>query len=78
MHNLDFFFFFFKDNGGVIKDGVLNKKYEEKRVNQACTKASNPYHECNENCVKRNAGAEGREGIKEPGSPPFLYRYMYI
>ena len=31
-----------------------------KRV-PACTKASNSYHECNENCLERISGAEGGE-----------------
>ncbi|KAM6541664.1 hypothetical protein CsatB_006111 [Cannabis sativa] len=53
------------DNGSVIKDGGLNKRYEDKIVGRACPKASNPYHECNENCLKK---AGGKEDINQPGS----------
>ncbi|PON89960.1 Phospholipase-like [Trema orientale] len=56
------------DNGSVVKDGDVNKKYEEKRVHPACSKASNPYHECNENCFKRISGAGGGTEINQPGS----------
>lgn len=45
--------------------------YGEKRVHPACTKASNPYHECNENCLKRISGAGGGGEINQPGFPLF-------
>ncbi|KAF3434725.1 hypothetical protein FNV43_RR21810 [Rhamnella rubrinervis] len=54
-------------HGSARKDVELNKKYEEKRVHPACIKASNPYHECNDDCFKRIAGAEARGENKETG-----------
>ncbi|XP_021906473.1 uncharacterized protein LOC110821070 isoform X3 [Carica papaya] len=46
------------------KKGELSKgKDEERRVRSSCTRASNPYHECDANCSKRTAGSDTR-GIK--------------
>ncbi|KAL5561218.1 hypothetical protein UlMin_030965 [Ulmus minor] len=58
------------DNGSFKKGGELRKKFEGKNVNSACPKASNPYHECGQNCNKRIAGVEARGETKESGILP--------
>ncbi|XP_030450369.2 uncharacterized protein LOC115672640 [Syzygium oleosum] len=40
----------------------------ERRVNGACPKASNPYHECGESCSQKGAHTEARRYKKEAGS----------
>ncbi|XVE48843.1 hypothetical protein DITRI_Ditri01bG0034600 [Diplodiscus trichospermus] len=52
-----------------MKQGELSKKKdEEERVHPTCRKASNPYHECDENCFKRNTDADINGVRKETGS----------
>lgn len=40
----------------------------ERRVNGACPKASNPYHECGESCSQKGGYTEARRYKKEAGS----------
>ncbi|XVF45551.1 hypothetical protein PTKIN_Ptkin02bG0215300 [Pterospermum kingtungense] len=51
-----------------IKQGEHSKKKNERTVNPTCPKASNPYHECNENCFKRNSDTDARGVRNETGS----------
>ncbi|XWS67727.1 hypothetical protein CRYUN_Cryun04dG0030200 [Craigia yunnanensis] len=56
------------DIGNGIKQGELSKKKDERTVYPTCPKASNPYHECCENCFKRNTDADTQGVRKETGS----------
>ncbi|XP_014499422.1 uncharacterized protein LOC106760510 [Vigna radiata var. radiata] len=50
--------------GRSVTDGQLGKKVDkQKRIYSACPKASNPYHECDDNCYKR---------LSDSGAPPPL------
>ncbi|KAL5856126.1 hypothetical protein ACOSQ4_005928 [Xanthoceras sorbifolium] len=56
------------DNRNGIKEGVVSKKKdEERKVHPNCSKASNPFHECSENCFKRNGEANAAGVKKESG-----------
>ncbi|KAK7390817.1 hypothetical protein VNO78_18912 [Psophocarpus tetragonolobus] len=62
-----------------VTDGELGKKMnEEKHRPSGCSKASNPYHTCNENCQKRMSGADSGtmslnfDRRKKVGSKPEL------
>ncbi|XP_060676435.1 uncharacterized protein LOC107427294 isoform X5 [Ziziphus jujuba] len=50
------------DHGSARRDDELNKKCDEKKVHPSCPKASNPYHECDDDCVKR-FGVEPQQDI---------------
>ncbi|KAK2665604.1 hypothetical protein Ddye_004178 [Dipteronia dyeriana] len=53
------------DNRNGIKEGAVSKKKdEERKVHPNCRKASNPYHECDENCFKTNGEANAL-GVKK-------------
>ncbi|KAK3193737.1 hypothetical protein Dsin_025047 [Dipteronia sinensis] len=53
------------DNRNGIKEGAVSKKKdEERRVHPNCRKASNPYHECDENCFQTNGEANAL-GVKK-------------
>ncbi|GKV20922.1 hypothetical protein SLEP1_g30967 [Rubroshorea leprosula] len=53
------------DNHYRIKQGDLGKKKDaEKTVYPICAKASNPYHECDDFCIKRNTVANA-PGVKK-------------
>lgn len=53
------------DNHNGIKQSELRKKKGgEGRVHQNCGKASNPYHECDENCFNRSTEAKKESGAK--------------
>ncbi|KAK7310545.1 hypothetical protein RJT34_08113 [Clitoria ternatea] len=51
--------------GRSVTDGQLGKKVtnNHKRTYSGCSKASNPYHECDDNCYKR---------LSDSGAPPPL------
>ncbi|OMO92760.1 Phospholipase-like protein [Corchorus olitorius] len=52
-----------------IRQGELSKKKDVERTSHpTCPKASNPYHECDENCFKRNTDADTQGFRKESGS----------
>ncbi|GMI73371.1 hypothetical protein like AT2G16900 [Hibiscus trionum] len=58
------------DNRNGIKQGeLIRKKNDEGRVRQNCGKASNPYHECDENCFKRSTEAKTESGSKFLDAP---------
>nr|XP_048336833.1 uncharacterized protein LOC107427294 isoform X3 [Ziziphus jujuba var. spinosa] len=61
------FLFLFEDHGSARRDDELNKKCDEKKVHPSCPKASNPYHECDDDCVKR-FGVEPQQDIGKTGS----------
>ncbi|XVF00862.1 hypothetical protein REPUB_Repub04eG0038500 [Reevesia pubescens] len=62
-------FFYLLDIRNGIKQGELSKKKDvERTVYSTCPKASNPYHECDENCYKGNTDADTRGFRKETGS----------
>nr|KJB47624.1 hypothetical protein B456_008G036800 [Gossypium raimondii] len=57
--------FYLLDNHNGIKQSELRKKKGgEGRVHQNCRKASNPYHECDENCFNRITEAKKESGSK--------------
>ncbi|XP_022725273.1 uncharacterized protein LOC111281826 isoform X2 [Durio zibethinus] len=51
-----------------IKQGQLSRRKDERTVYPTCPKASNTYHECDENCFKRNTDANTPGVKKETGS----------
>ncbi|TYH37417.1 hypothetical protein ES332_D12G038900v1 [Gossypium tomentosum] len=57
------------DNRYGIKEVVRNKRTDDGGRSQPnCPKASNPYHECNDNCTKRSSKANIQGVRKESGS----------
>ncbi|MBA0591817.1 uncharacterized protein LOC105762939 isoform X2 [Gossypium raimondii] len=57
------------DNRYGIKEVVRNKRTDDGGRSQPnCPKASNPYHECNDNCTQRSSKANIQGVRKESGS----------
>lgn len=72
------FWVYFKDTGGARKAIDLNKKNERNRERRDCTKASNPYHDCDEYCSERNAGAKPQVGLKQTGFPSLWFSNLSL
>lgn len=71
------FSFLFEDHGSSRRDSELNKKYDEKKVHPSCHKASNPYHECDDDCFKR-IGVEPRQDIEKTGFLPLFFVFYFV
>ena len=72
-HRHKYFSFYLLDICNGIKQGELSKKNDERTVYSTCPKASNPYHECDENCFKRNTNTDTQGIRKETGFAPSLF-----